>query len=217
MRGSKIEQLGLAHRDGFRQFVDIEAAAESGDLCRYVLLAERNRSPLETLARKRKNVALVGPHQKKYKCFVGAKQVLHLFGGKRLSICECGARAHLLDCRRGRGLTGPLGDFEGDGQVIVALAHVRAQYKCSKRRECKSRDKSDRLAPPSRPNDLNWPRHLAGMLARRLGGLAVDLDRRRDATEVGRVAGLAEIAVAEPARQRSPRQCFAAGEAADRP
>jgi len=24
MRGSKIEQLGLAHRDGFRQFVDIE-------------------------------------------------------------------------------------------------------------------------------------------------------------------------------------------------
>src|SRR6516162_1828307 len=34
MRGSKIEQLGLTHRDGFRQFVDIEAATEGGDLRR---------------------------------------------------------------------------------------------------------------------------------------------------------------------------------------
>src|SRR5262249_727091 len=51
MRGSKIEQLGLAHRDGFRQFVDIEAAAEGGNHRRHVLLVERNRAPLEALAR----------------------------------------------------------------------------------------------------------------------------------------------------------------------
>src|SRR6516164_2535434 len=140
MRGSKVEQLGVVHGDGFRQFVDIETATEGGDLRRHALLAERNRPPLETLACEHKNVTLIGAHQKKYKCFVGAKQVLHLFGGKRLSMCErgigCvkvrlagshaawsavalaeeelrGARAHQLDCRRGRGLTGPLGDFEG--------------------------------------------------------------------------------------------------------
>jgi hypothetical protein len=46
MRGSKIEQLGFAHRNGSCQFVDIEAAAEGGDLRGHVLLAERNRPPL---------------------------------------------------------------------------------------------------------------------------------------------------------------------------
>src|SRR5262245_47073459 len=83
MCGSKVEQSGVAHRAGFRQSVDIETATEGGDPCRYVLLAERDRSPLETLARKRKNVTLVGPHQEEYKCFVGAKQPPHLFGHER--------------------------------------------------------------------------------------------------------------------------------------
>src|SRR5262249_34631128 len=125
MRDSKIEQLGLAHRHGFRQFVDIEAAAEVGDLRRHVLLAERNRPPLETLARKRKNVALVGPRHEEYKCFVEAKQHLHLFGRERLAaealadrLIEASVKYYTLqleplDCRRGRGLTGPLGEFEG--------------------------------------------------------------------------------------------------------
>src|SRR5262245_18081500 len=98
MSGSKIEQLGVAHRDGFRQFVDIEAAAEGGDLRRHVLLAERNRPPLETLARKRKNVALVGPRKEEYKRFVTAEQALHLFGGRRLRVCERGiVREFLVD------------------------------------------------------------------------------------------------------------------------
>src|SRR5262252_4192400 len=98
MRGSKIEQLGLTHRDGFRQFVDIEAAAEGGDLRRHVLLAKRNRPPLETIARKRKNVALVGPRKEEYKCFISAKQPLYLFGRRRLRVCECGiVREFLLD------------------------------------------------------------------------------------------------------------------------
>src|SRR5262245_16080518 len=89
MRASKIEELDLAHRDGFRQFVDIEAAAEGDDPCRHVLLAKRNRPPLETLACKRKNVALVRAREEEYKCFVTAKQALHLFGGRRLRVCEC--------------------------------------------------------------------------------------------------------------------------------
>src|SRR5215831_19732751 len=91
---SKIEQLDLAHRD----VVDIEAAAEGSDLRRHVLLAERNRPPLEALARKRKNVALVGPRKEEYKRFVTAEQALHLFGGRRLRVCERGiVRKFLVD------------------------------------------------------------------------------------------------------------------------
>src|SRR6516165_2403716 len=98
MRGSKIEQLGLARRDGFRQFVDIEAAAEGGDLRRHVLLTERNRAPLEALTCKRKSVALFEPRKEEYKCFVGAKQSLHLFGRRRLRARECGiVREFLVD------------------------------------------------------------------------------------------------------------------------
>src|SRR5262249_56347341 len=70
--------------------VDVEAAGEGGNLRRYVLLAERNRAPLEALACKRKSVALFGPRKEEYKCFVGSKQPLHLFGGRRLRVCECG-------------------------------------------------------------------------------------------------------------------------------
>src|SRR5258708_2004788 len=98
MRGRKVEKLGLVPRDGFRQFIDIEAGAEGGDLRRHVLLAKRNRPPLETLARKRKNVALAGPSKEEYKCFVTAEQALHLFGGRRLRVCECGIiREFLVD------------------------------------------------------------------------------------------------------------------------
>ena len=54
-----------------------------------ILLAERNRPPLETLASKRKNVAFVGPCKEEYKCFVAAKQLLHLFRRERLRMCDC--------------------------------------------------------------------------------------------------------------------------------
>src|SRR5258708_40121978 len=101
MPGSKIEPLGLAHRDRFRQFCDIEAAAEGADLRRHVLHAERNRPPLETLARKRKNITLVGPRKEEYERFVGAKQLLDFFVRKRIRLCECGiVRELLLDACR---------------------------------------------------------------------------------------------------------------------
>ena len=93
---ARSNSWGLPHRDGFRQFFDIEAAAKGGDLRRHVLLAERNRPPLETLARERKNVALVGPCQEEHKGLVGAKQLLHLFRHERLRMCERGIFGEFL-------------------------------------------------------------------------------------------------------------------------
>src|SRR6516162_11751522 len=130
MRGSKIEQLGLAHRDGFRQFVDIEAAAESGDLRRHVLLAERNRAPLETLTCKRKNVALVGPRKEEYKCLITAEQALHLFGGRRLRVCERGIVGEFLVDPCGNCVKPPLGlgylpAQDGDTRLLAPTLQVR--------------------------------------------------------------------------------------------
>src|SRR5262245_58308080 len=130
MRGSKIEQLGLAHRDGFRQFVEIEASAEGGNHRRDVLLAERNRPPLETLARKRKNVALVRGRKEEYKCFVTAEQALHLFGGRRLRVCERGiVRKFLVDLCSNRVKPpfrlGHLPAQAVDPRLLVATLRVR--------------------------------------------------------------------------------------------
>src|SRR5262249_45713127 len=107
--GSKIEQLGLAGIERFRQFFDIEAAAKGSDLRRQVLLAERNRLPLKTLARKRKNVTLVGSCKKEYKRFVAAKQPLHLFDRKRLRLCECVIVGEFLMDACGNCVEPPLG------------------------------------------------------------------------------------------------------------
>src|SRR5262249_13152530 len=96
----------------------------------HVLLAERNRLPLKPVARKRKNVALVGPRKEEYKRFVTAEQALHLFGGRRLRVCECGiVREFLVDLCSNRVKPpfwlGHLPAQAVDPRLLVATLRVR--------------------------------------------------------------------------------------------
>ena len=86
VRESEVEQHRLA--GGLLQLVEIEAAAECGDLLREVLGTDRNRAPVEAIARQREDVALLVSGQEEDQRLIGAEQLLHFLGLERLRARE---------------------------------------------------------------------------------------------------------------------------------
>ncbi len=106
----EVEQPGLA--GCIARLADIKPAAEHGNLLRQGIRTKRDRTPLDTLARHRENVAFLLGDRELHYCFIVGQQRLHL---------SCLQRQRI----RQRGV---IGKFAGEGFLQVrALGRNRRQ------------------------------------------------------------------------------------------
>src|SRR5262249_62165476 len=88
VRKVEVEQLRLSTLQRSLELLDVEAATERSDLRREVSFAERDRAPVERLARQRKYPAAPLADQPEPHGFGTVEQLLDGVDGERLRISE---------------------------------------------------------------------------------------------------------------------------------